>query len=104
MLSIYCNKKNKWSDHEEEELEVTSAPLHHSYKDYEFITSVSNSMIFFFSKNSRNQSLISASSSESRFSFPLDLYIYVYIYKRTRSNDVLWCKFVFGWRGRKTVK
>ena len=37
-------------------------------------------MIFFFSKNSRNQSLISASSSESRFSFPLDLYIYMYIY------------------------
>lgn len=47
MLSIYCNKKNKLSDHEEKELEVTSAPLHHSYKDYEFITSVSDSMIFF---------------------------------------------------------
>lgn len=31
---------------------------------------------FFFNKNSRNQSLISASSSESRFSFPLDFFFY----------------------------
>lgn len=42
-------QEKKWSYHEEKKLEVTSVtPLHHSCKDYEFTTSVSNIMIFFF--------------------------------------------------------
>lgn len=47
--SLYLlQQEKKWSYHEEKELEVTSVtPLHHSCKDYEFTTSVSNIMMFF---------------------------------------------------------